>query len=158
MKVAADFKLMFFDRQAVTDPAEKAARRNEAKFGAFVMRSARKSIKTKKGASRPGQPPHAHTGYETERNGKRKTRYFFRDSILFGKNPNGGVVVGPVFRSGSRTRPTIPESLEFGATVGIGGKTRPRRNIAIQPRPFMGPALDKERPKFAGMFRDSITR
>lgn len=155
----AKFKLQFFDRQSITDPAEKAAARNLSKMGAYVMRSARKSIKSKDGPSRPGTPPHAHSKYEVEgKGGKTKTRYRFRDSILFGRAPGGGLVVGPVFKQGSRGNPTVPESLEFGGMTTIGGKTRPTRNLKIRRRPFMRPALDANVNKFADLFRNAITR
>ncbi len=152
----AKFKLLFFDRVKVTDPAEKAALKAQSKMGAFVRRSARSSIKTKKGASRPGTPPHAHASYESEKvnkkTGKRVVRYLFRDSILFGRDPSSGsTVVGPVLKSGGRVRPTAPQTLEFGGTT-----TRGKRRVRVRRRPFMGPALDKELPKFAGLFRGSI--
>lgn len=149
----AKFKLLFFDRKAVTDPAERAEQRAKSKFGAFVRRSARSSIKAKKGASRPGQPPHAHSGYEVEKKGKKQKRYLFRDSILFGQDPRTkSVIVGPVLRSGGHRGPTTPEALELGGVIPRFGK--PKR---IRPRPFMKPALDREMPKFANLFRGSIS-
>lgn len=161
--VAADFKLLFFDRQKIEDPAEKAALKQQSRFGAFVMTGARRSIKYKNGPSRPGNPPHAHTVYESKtkrtKTGKAKKDYPFRSSILFGYDAaNKRTVVGPVFRRDSRTNPTVPESLEHGGTFSVGGRTKKRRTVRIAARPFMVPALERERPKFAAMFRDSITR
>lgn len=161
----ADFKLLFFDRRAVTDPAEKAKLRNLSKFGSFVMTSARQSIKDRPGASPPGTPPHAHTAFVVAQPGltkagkpkKRKKFYPFKASILFGYDAaRDTTVVGPQFRSGSRRNPTVPQSLEFGGSASIQsrGKTVSAR---FRPRPFMGPALEKNVPKFAGMFRSSIS-
>ena len=163
--ITAEFKLLFFDRQAVTDPAEKAKLRNLSRMGAFVMTSGRQSIKDRPGASPPGTPPHAHTVFKTARPGLTKSGkpkapkkfYPFKASILFGYDrSNDSTVVGPQFRDGSRRNPTVPKLLEFGGTAAIQsrGKTVSAR---FRPRPFMGPALEKNLPKFAGLFRSSIS-
>ena len=161
--IDANFKLLFFDKQRITNPAEKAKLRNLSKFGAFVMRSARQSIKDRPGASAPGTPPHAHTVYETAQSGttksgkpkKPKKFYPFRASILFGYDKaNDTTIVGPQFRAGSRRSPTVPQSLEFGGTASIQSRGK-RVSARFRPRPFMGPALAKELPKFVGLFRAS---
>jgi len=158
----AKFKTLFFDRQAVTDPVEKAKMRQLSRFGAFVMRSARKSIKNRPGPSAPGTPPHAHTSYQgkPKKNGKPSKRFLFRDSILFGYGKaRDSVIVGPIFKAGSvrRSSKTVPQMLEEGGNSSrrSRGKVVPTR---YRPRPFMAPALEREKPKFAGMFRDSVSR
>lgn len=163
--ITADFKLLFFDRQKVTDPAEKAKLRNLSRFGSYVMTSARQSIKDKPGSSAPGTPPHAHTVFKTAqagltKGGKPKAPkkfYPFKASILFGYDKaNNTTVVGPQFRSGSRRNPTVPHLLEFGGSAPIQSRGK-RVSARFRPRPFMGPALDKNLPKFAGLFRASIS-
>lgn len=157
------FKNFFFDREAVLTKANAAEVRVLSKFGAYVRRSAKSSIKTKKGASRPGTPPHSHDWYmsDPKKDIKKKSRkrYYFRDSILFAWEPkNRSVIVGPfLFNGQAKKSPTVPELHEFGGTASYGprGQETSRRFPA---RPYMRPALDKERPKFAGMFRDSISR
>lgn len=161
----ADFKLLFFDRQSITDPAEKAKLRNLSRMGAFVMTTDRQSIKDRPGASPPGTPPHAHTVFKTAQPGVTKSGklkapkkfYPFKASILFGYDKSrDSVVVGPQFRSGSRTNPTVPHMLEFGGAASIQsrGKTV---SASFRPRPHTGPALEKNLPKFAGLFRSSIS-
>ncbi len=157
----AKFKLLFFDRVKVTDPAEKAALKAQSKFGAFVMRRARSSIKVKEGRSRPGTPPHAHLSYEStkkvnKKTGKRQVRYLFRDSILFGRDPSGSTIVGPVLKSGGVTRPTVPQLHEFGGTGTVTRGRRRGKSARFVKRPTMAPAMEKELPKFAGLFRGSI--
>lgn len=157
----AEFKLEFFAPERVTDPAERAKVREMSRFGAYVRAAAKKSIKTKPGPSPRGTPPHAHTSYESQRvnkrTGKRQVRYVFRDSILFGHDRAADAVfVGPVFRAGARTRPTMPEAQEFGGTVTTRFRSGKAKTGRLPPRPFMAPALEKELPKFAGLFRGSI--
>ena len=62
------------------------------------------------------------------------------------------VVIGPARLSGSTD---APETLEHGGVVTL--KRRGRRiRKRYQPRPFMGPAFDRERPKLPAMWRDSV--
>lgn len=108
-----DPKNWFFDRKLVQDKVDAARIRNLSKIGAFVRTRARRSIRKRKGASKPGNPPHSHVG-------------LLREGILFAyDNDSGGVVVGPrklnqvsvvngQFRSG-----TVPEILEYGGTIGV---------------------------------------
>lgn len=52
----------FFDRKAVLAAVDKATLRVLSKFGAFVRRRAKSSIRKRKKASPPGQPPSSHSG------------------------------------------------------------------------------------------------
>lgn len=182
-KIAA-FKAGFFDRPAVERKADAATRRVLSRMGAFVRRRAQSSIKTKRGPSAPGSPPHAHRSYESDprkdRTGKSRTRYFFRDSILFALDPSGpSVVVGPFLFNKSPTNPAVPQLHEFGGTLAGNGRVtwianKPGRNaqgrfvtagktrvvltgaVRYPARPYMRPALLAERGKFAGLFRDQV--
>ena len=120
---------MFFDTAPVQRAVDRARRDRLSKAGAFVRTRARSSIRKRKGTSRPGEPPHGHAGH-------------LRRLLLFGYDAQAQtVVVGPLpFNEGE-----APELLEFG-------------DGARRPRPFMGPALEAEAPKFPDLFRDSIRR
>ena len=133
----------FFDRKAVLDAVDKAELRVLKKFGAFTMRTARKSIKEKKGSAPAGQPPHAHSTYHRVSTSKKtrkqtkKKRLRFRDSILFGYDAAAkSVVIGP-YLFDRATRPTVPELLEKGGRSSETGD-------AYRPHPFMAPAFAKE--------------
>jgi len=144
---------MFFDTGRVNRPAGKAARRNLSKAGAFVRTAARSSIRKRKAISAPGQPPSSHTG-------------LLRKFIFFGYDAaRKSVVVGPM-RLNQKVG-AAPEALEHGgrSTVVSGrrGKSRSartrggvRERIRIAARPFMGPAMQKEATKFAGLWASSV--
>lgn len=99
-------------------------------------------MRRRKGRSKPGQPPHAHSGE------LRDLLYFSYDKA------SRGVVVGPAAFS---RRTGVPAVLEHG------GRTRtPKwwrgvsKYITIRPRPTMLPALNRSRPKLAGFWKDQI--
>ena len=50
-------KQMFFDRAKVKNAVDKGVRKVLSKFGAFVRRTARSSIRKRKRVSAPGEPP-----------------------------------------------------------------------------------------------------
>ena len=138
-------KKMFFDRKAVRSAVDRTARRVLSKFGAFVRRGAKSSIRKRKRASSPGEPPSSHAG-------------LLKKFIFFGyERDRRSVVIGP-----ARLNQKIgdaPHALEHGgvSTVveGLRGRRRKRR-VRIKARPFMGPAFEKEKPKLAAMWRDSV--
>tara|TARA_R100000808_G_scaffold21207_1_gene45849 strand:- start:44 stop:568 length:525 start_codon:yes stop_codon:yes gene_type:complete len=161
----------FVDRKHVQQKVKRAKLRVLSRQGAFVRRAARSSIrpakmkkfsemseaeaesfhrrnyaalvagrpkpKRPKASSRPGEPPRSQVGT------LRKFLFFAYDA------GSESVVVGPArVRSDDHT---APSTLEFGGSTTIRGR---RRTIA--PRPYMGPALAKEQPKFAALWRNSI--
>jgi hypothetical protein len=143
--IGMEIKRLFFDRRAVHRSADRATRRVLSRFGAFVRRTAKSSIRKRKRPSAPGKPPSSHTG-------------LLKRFIFFGYEPNRrSVVIGP-----ARLNQKIgdaPHALEHGgvSTVveGLRGKRRKRR-VRIAARPFMGPAFEKERPGLPALWRDSI--
>lgn len=145
MKLNA-FKAGFFDRKAVTNSVDKATRKVLSKFGAFVRTRARRSIRKRKGVSMPGGPPHSHTGR-------------LRNFIFFAYDQfRRSVVIGPARLNAVASRTTLP-ALEYGgkSVVREGGRRSGRtRTINVKARPFMGPALEAERPKLPAMWRDSV--
>jgi len=130
----------FFDKQAVRDQVDAGTRRVLSKFGAFVRRTARSSIRKRKRISNPGEPPSSHIG-------------LLKKFIYFGYDPDSrSVVIGPV-RLSQNGRGEAPSLLEHGGPTKVG-----KQRAKYKPRPFMGPAFQKEQPKLRAMWRDSIPR
>jgi len=141
-------KDMFFDRHVVIAAVDNAKRKVLSKAGAFIRTAAKTSIRKRKGSAPPGAPPHSHAGH-------------LRRMILFGYDkPNDSVVVGPVGFKKSEA----PNVLEYGGDTvvfrrlgGRGGKLTSQK-VKIAPRPYMAPALEKERPKLPLLWRNSVKK
>ncbi|HOD83934.1 MAG TPA: hypothetical protein PKG77_21130 [Phycisphaerae bacterium] len=133
---------LFFDKKAVRDKVDAGTRRVLSKFGAFVRRTARGSIRKRKKPSPPGTPPNSHVG-------------LLKKFIFFGYEPaKRSVVIGPV-RLSQKGRGEAPHLLEYGGTGTVERKGK-RRRAKIRARPFMAPAAEKEQPKLPAMWRDSV--
>lgn len=142
---AIGFKLnqakgLFFDRAKVVSAVDRAERRVLSRFGAFVRRSARSSIRKRKRVAPPGSPPSSHTGL------LKRTIFFVYDA------GRGSVVIGPIALNKGTD---APELLEHGGTAVRRVRGR-RRRLRYRPRPFMGPAFDREKPGLSAMWRDSV--
>ena len=150
--VAFNKKQFFFDRQIVIDAVGRAGAKNLSKAGSFIRRSARSSLRRRKKTSPPGQPPsvHARDPVATLKN------------IWFVFDPGRtSVVVGPMKLNGSKLqgsdRPTVPALHELGGTATVVDRRRKRRRRAkYARRPFMGPAMERELPKFEGLWANSV--
>lgn len=175
--IGRDKKQFFFDRQIVIDAVGKATAGVLSKAGAFIQRAARSSLRRRKRTSEPGEPPSVHTN---DRVATLKNIWFSFDPA------NTSVVVGPLKlnqvtekRTGVQMvgRTTVPELHEFGGVavvreVQYAGSSRwfrqdlrrrlsadkkyRRRNVVYRKRPFMGPAMIKEVPKFEGLWANSV--
>lgn len=126
----------YFDRQVAMQPPDKAQREVLSRAGAFIRTATRTSIRLPKGTSKPGHPPHSHTG-------------LLRRFILSGYDRHSDpVVVGPVGFERSKG----PHVLESG---GLDGRPRwwrmGRSKLRIRTRPFIGPALKKKRDKLPAL-------
>ena len=133
-------KSLFFDRQAVMNSVNRAERRVLSKFGAFVRKGARSSIRRRKAISEPGKPPSSHTG-------------LLRQFIFFVYEPNrASVVIGPVELNRGTEAPRL---LEHGGSV-VRRERQQRVAMTYRPRPFMGPAFERELPKLPALWRDSV--
>ena len=143
--IGMDVKAIFFDRKAVRSAAGGATRRVLSRFGAFVRRAARSSIRKRKRTSAPGKPPSSHTG-------------LLRRFIFFSYDrERRSVVIGPA-RLNQKVG-DAPHALEYGgmSTVVEGPRGRRlTRRVRIRARPYMGPAFERERPKLPAMWRDSV--
>ena len=140
--VGMDIKKMFFDRKAVTGAVDRATRRVLSRFGAFVRRGAKSSIRKRKRISAPGQPPSSHTG-------------MLKRMIYFGYEPGRqSVVIGP--QRVNQKAGTAPEALEYGGHVRMTWGRNKGKRVAVAARPFMGPAFEKEKPKLPAMWANSV--
>ena len=137
-----EIKQLFFDSPKVVRAVDRTTRRVLSKFGAFVRRTARSSIRKRKRISEPGSPPSSHSG-------------LLKKFIFFGYDPaKRSVVIGPE-RLSQAGRGEAPHLLEYGGTGTVERRGK-RRRAKVRARPFMGPAFEKEEPKLAAMWRDSI--
>lgn len=134
---------LFFDRPKVKRAVDAARRKVLSKGGAFIRQTARTSIRKRKGTSKPGSPPYSHVG-------------LLRRFILFGYDRQSEtVVIGPVVIKGS----TAPRVLEQGGTTTVTRRRRGKRTerrVRVAARPYMNPALEKERPKLPELWRNSV--
>ncbi|MBT6485996.1 MAG: hypothetical protein HOK71_15220, partial [Planctomycetaceae bacterium] len=87
-----------------------------------------------------GQPPSSHTG-------------LLKRNIFFVYEPNrSNVIIGPIQLNSGTDAPAL---LEHGGTVS-GQRRKKRVRMTYRPRPFMGPAFERETPKLPQMWRDSV--
>ena len=150
MMVGFEKKKLFFDRQIVIDAVGKATAKNLSKAGSFIRTSARSSLRRRKSTSPPGEPPSVHS----------KDRVATLKNIWFVFDPaNRSVIVGPLKLERSRLegsdRKTVPSLHELGGAAVVKNKKRKRR-ARYAPRPFMGPAMQRELPKFEGLWANSV--
>jgi len=128
---------LFFDSAKVVRSVDKSTRKVLSKFGAFVRRTAKQSIRKRKTSSAPGAPPSSHTG-------------LLKRFIFFGYDPQKrSVVIGPERLDQKNT--DAPHTLEYG-----GRTTVDKKRIKISARPFMGPAFEKEKPNLPSIWKDSV--
>jgi hypothetical protein len=138
-------KDMFFDRHVVMRAMDSAKRKVLSQAGAFIRTAAKSSIRKRKGTAPPGKPPHSHEGS-------------LRKLILFGYDrASDSVVVGPV----GFARSTAPRAMEHGGETVVHSRRKGRLvslRVKIAARPFMAPAMEKERPKLPLLWRNSIRK
>lgn len=136
--VGFEVKKFFFDSALVMKETTKEDRKRLSKFGAFVRRTARSSIRPggkKNKSSEPGEPPRSHTG-------------FLKKNIFFAYEPQAkNVVIGPIVISSAGGADAL-DALEHGGTTTIerlnkGKRVKERKKI--EARPFMTPAFEKEK-------------
>ena len=138
----------FFDRQKVIRELSAGKRKALSRAGAFIRTRAKSSMRRRKYGtySKPGSPPYAHGSAPLK-----KFLYFGYDRA------SESVVVGPVGFRNSR----VPALQEFGGVGQTSGSVRRRTNKVVgvyEPRPYMGPALEKERQNIPRAFRGSVNK
>lgn len=136
-------KLAFFDSAKVLSAVDAAARRVYSKFGAFVMRRDRSSVRKRKKPSRPGEPPSSHMG-------------LIKRFILFAWDFMAeAVFIGTVKLDGKPG--DAPAALEKGGTALVSlGRGKGRKRVDIEARPHTGPAFQAELPGLPAMWQDSV--
>lgn len=138
-------KASFFDIAKVQSAAAKLEAKAQSKFGAFVRRRMKSSIRYRKERSKPGSPPSAH---RDKRFGNKSP---LRELIFFARDPAANaVVIGPLV-FGSRGA----KALEKGGTVAVKKKGMPKA-VTIAPRPFAKPAGDAEAAKFGDILKSLV--
>lgn len=138
--ITAAAKKLFFDSAAVRKMLDDQTQKALSRAGAFVRQRAKTSIRSRKKVSDAGTPPSSHTGD-------------LKRLIWFAYDPGSqSVVIGPVrFKQGD-----APNLLEFGGTAKRQRRGGKSVITTYRPRPFMGPALDKEIPKLAALWGKSV--
>ena len=125
---------LFFDKPKVIRAVNRAKKGGLSRAGGWIRKTARQSMRVRKGSSPPGQPPYAHTR-------------LLKDFLFYSWDQRTeSVVIGPakLHRRRRGRRSTVPNLLEFG-----GSTRRPdywrgaKKKMHIAPRPYMGPALQK---------------
>jgi len=143
IKMAYSKTMSWFDDKAVTSRVDKTTRKVLSRIGAYIMTAARQSIRTRKKASPPGSPPSSHVG-------------LLKRGIFFGYDfVSTSVVIGPEPLHG---KPIVPQVLEFGGVERLKDRQGKTYVATYEPRPFMGPAYEREIPKLPAMWRDSVKR
>jgi len=138
-----DITNMFFDSKKVVSATDRATRRVLSRFGAFVRRTAKTSIRKRKKISQPGSPPSSHTG-------------LLKKFIYFGYDATRRVVVVGAMKFTRRGNGEAPGLLEHGGTTTLTDRRGKKNSAKYKARPFMGPAFEKENPKLPAMWKDSV--
>jgi hypothetical protein len=164
----------FFNPGKVLAAMDKATAKALTKAGAFVRTSAKSSLRYAKKASIPGQPPKVHRGNSFQRSSvNKKTGQVVKRSVSPLKEliyfaystETRSVVIGPMeFRASKNAKYKVPSILERGGTgsqivykwAGKGQRVPSSTVVTISKRPYMRPALDKNIPKFPGVFAGSV--
>jgi hypothetical protein len=164
-------KRWFFDRDLVTSRMSRTTRVTFIRIGGNVRTIARRSMRKRKAPSPVGEPPSSHEGS-------------LRNRLFFLWDPQTeSVVIGPerfnhIYFGGDRKpiRGAVPGILEDGGQIqrletqwpnGTWSRAdfrsprrwqgRPRRfvTITIGARPYMRPALDKSKGRYAHIWADA---
>lgn len=118
------------DMNKVKSAASDAAFKNFRHAAASMSKDVKASLETAEGASHPGAPPHTHRGA------------YLRRAIRY-EADGDSAIVGPTF-----------------AAVGLAGSAHEfggdYKGSEYPARPFMGPALLRAIPRFAGSWQGSI--
>jgi hypothetical protein len=126
-------KKSFLTVEAVQKQLDRTAARILMRTGGYARTVARRSMRRRKAASGPGEPPSAHAGQ-------------LRDLLFFAwDSGRRSVVVGPVPFGGAKSaglRPRVPELMESGGTVATTDRRGRRRTAQYQARPYMQPAFE----------------
>ncbi len=179
MEFSFEVKRAFFDKEDVIKRIESARLQMLLKAGAFVRRRGQRLLRRGKRSSRPDSPPKVHS--KNDRVSLRNILFFSdgKDGILIGPVGLNG--------SKRKGRRPVPGALEKGDVLRVR-EVRNRKEMAKNPRskkakvwkivdrsptkdeesrardvdlfkrPFMGPALKLEAPKFPDLFGEEWSK
>jgi hypothetical protein len=151
----------FFQSDAIAKKAEKGVKRSLSKCGAYVRTAAKSSLKYGKKASTPGSPPNVLRlgSFTRSTTNKKKGTTTVRavsplkELIFFGYDAaSESVVVGPMVFKNSKSKYLVASVLEKGG-MADGFRKGKKAKVYVAARPTMNPAMRKEAPKFAGLFK-----
>jgi hypothetical protein len=131
----AEVKKQFFDRLTVKKALDRKTLKVLNSFGGTVRKTAQYSMRSRKGPSKAGEPPHAH--------GKK----LLRKLLFYSLDPKSkSVIIGPILK------PTT-EKLHIPRTHEIGGSIKQKH---YPPRPYMKPAFAKHVGKVAALYKSKV--
>jgi len=158
-------KKLFFNSKEIVERMDPKKRRFLSKFGAFVRRTARSSIKSggkSRKTSRPGEPPRTQT-----KNGLKE-----RSSIQFWPDRRlENVIIGPILRQNRKGGPDALRTIEEGGSTMVeelvlksGSRRRKfdrddyirtgrRVRARIAARPYMFPAFENEKSQISEIWK-----
>ena len=169
-----------FDRLTVEDATIKGQKEAFRRAGAVVRLTARRSIRTVKKPSTPGNPPHArgrrfknsityqsdvleYGGQRTATLGAIVARKLRADKVLNRQNqlpPRKSKRTGKDWRQKIHNRDAMIKRLRAAGKIGENvlttDESREKKTFRIAPRPYMGPALNVNRDKITSFFRRII--
>lgn len=154
-----------FDARRLRRLGDKMRSRCLGRVGALLRRVAQRSLRYRDRPAKPGEPPSVHRRGSFTRSFKRKSGEVvtratspLRELLLFAVDGRGdSVVAGPAIFQQRRTKAyKVPSVLEAGGVIYRRAAGRPAKAIRIEPRPTMGPALEKTRDKFTGLFKNQF--
>lgn len=133
-----EVKKWFFDRQKVKRLMDRKTIQAQKRMGGLVRITAKRSMKSRKGPSAPGNPPHKHNRKQLDR------------LLFYSYDPKTkSVYVGPTLLQGYE-RKGVPKLMEKGGSrIDYDKRTgKPIRRDFPQ-RAFMVPALMEHTSKYA---------
>lgn len=143
--VTVSFREGAIDTRAFDRPIATAAEKVLVDFAERVVATARASITDSSAPSRPGDPPHSHTGA-------------LREGIDYVYDPDTqSVIIGAGKLSGQAA--DVPAILEVGGQSRITyrrGRYFRTRSITIAPRPYITPAYNAELQQLPPHWQDTI--
>lgn len=173
-----DYKFKFtLDTKAIHKAVEKVEKPIAEKMAGFVYKTARQSMRRRKKASQPGQPPSAHSGPKYPKGPllKELMRAYWDETTRtavagpLGKaglnapslNEFGGnkVVKTRIIKPKGR-KATPAQAAAFKRKIKEGSLQKPpqyvEKTVTLAARPYMRPALAKELPKFPSLYANTV--
>jgi hypothetical protein len=140
------FRSFVSEMGAVIKAADRQTQQVYSKWGAFARRNAKGLIRKFKKPSKPGNPPHSHTG-------------LLKRFIFFAWDPSRrSEIVGPAKLNG--TLGDAPQALEHGgqSTVRTGSRRRgwKMEKVTIAARPYIEPAALKANAELPSLWPKSV--